>query len=51
MSPASLTIEPSSEETSTCDCCSRASRQVTGFVHEGDAALAAYVIHWTPGSP
>lgn len=32
-----------------CDCCGNDSRCVWGMVYEGEAALAAYWMHWTVG--
>ena len=32
-----------------CDCCGNESRCVWGMVHDGDATVAAYWMHWTVG--
>ena len=32
-----------------CDCCGGETRRVWGYVHYGDAALAAYFVTWTEG--
>lgn len=45
----SFTIEPMGESEGFCDCCGERSRCVWGVVHQGDATLAAYWMHWTPG--
>ena len=45
-----LTIETSGENSfGPCDCCGQMTQRVWGFVYEGDAALAAYFVEWTPG--
>jgi hypothetical protein len=45
-----LSIEPMGQnDFGPCDCCGNASRCVSGFVHDADAAVAAYFVHWTPG--
>ena len=45
-----LTVEMDAlTTTGVCDCCGRVSRRLTGYVHEGEATLAAYLIHWTVG--
>jgi hypothetical protein len=33
----------------SCACCGGTSRRVWGYVHYGDAALAAYFVTWTEG--
>jgi hypothetical protein len=44
-------VEPDSDLTSgVCPCCGNVSRQITGFVHQGDATRAGYSFHWTVGS-
>ena len=46
----SLEVEPVKLRTSdVCECCGRISREFTGFVHEGEATLAGYVLQWTVG--
>jgi hypothetical protein len=41
-------VEPDSDLTSgVCECCGNASRQITGFVHVGEATRAGYSFHWT----
>jgi hypothetical protein len=32
-----------------CECCGNASRTVDGFLHEGGATRAGYLVHWTRG--
>jgi len=36
-------------ETGVCDCCGHKSCSVWGFVWQGEATVAAYVVHWTMG--
>ncbi len=44
-------IEPDgSNDTGACACCGDMSRVVWGYVHDGDATIAAYFVHWTLGS-
>jgi hypothetical protein len=43
-------VEPDADTTSgICECCGNVSRQLTGFIHQGDATVAGYSIHWTVG--
>jgi hypothetical protein len=50
MSDEALIVEPDALLTSgVCECCGRLSRTLTGYVHAGDATLAAYWLHWTVG--
>lgn len=44
-----LKIKPGSSDDTDCDCCGRLSRTVSGFVHSGDDAVAAYFVQWTVG--
>jgi hypothetical protein len=45
-----FTVETDSlTSTGVCDCCGRTSRRLTGYVHTGDATIAAYIVHWTVG--
>ncbi len=50
MSNAPISIEKTDEKmTGTCSCCGHESRCVWGLASEGDTAVAAYYVHWTPG--
>jgi hypothetical protein len=43
-------VEPDADLTSgICECCGNISRQITGFVHQGEATRAGYSFHWTVG--
>lgn len=43
-----LSIEPAeSRDFGPCPCCGDMSRSVWGYVYSGDAACAAYFVHWT----
>ena len=42
-------IELLDESSGFCDCCGETSRSVWGLVHNGDATVAAYWMHWTVG--
>ncbi|MCP5399663.1 MAG: hypothetical protein H6921_10410 [Sphingomonas sp.] len=42
-------VEPLDESGGHCDCCGEASRSVWGVVHQGNATVAAYWVHWTVG--
>ena len=44
-----LKIELGSSKDMACECCGGQSRTVSGFVYRGDAAAAAYFVHWTRG--
>jgi len=45
-----LILETSGEKTfGPCDCCGEMTKRVWGFVHDADAAIAAYFVEWTPG--
>ena len=44
-----FTIERTGESGGHCDCCGNESRCVWGHVYDGEAALAAYWMHWTAG--
>jgi len=45
-----LSIEPAeSRDFGPCPCCGDMSRSVWGYVYSGDAAYAAYFVHWTLG--
>ena len=46
---ARFTIEKMEESGGNCACCGRDSRSVAGLIYEGEAALAAYWMHWTVG--
>jgi hypothetical protein len=47
---SALTIETSGENTfGPCDCCGEMTKRVWGFIYDGEAALAAYFVEWTPG--
>jgi len=39
------TFEPTS-----CECCGRTTRGVSGWIHDSDKTLAAYFVHWTESS-
>jgi hypothetical protein len=43
-------IEPSEIHETSCECCGRQSRTVTGFVYLDDDPVAAYFVQWTLGS-
>jgi hypothetical protein len=50
MTQRQLTVEAGDlTSTGVCDCCGRVSRRLTGYVHAGDATIAAYIVHWTVG--
>ncbi len=40
-------VETMSESEGHCDCCGNLSKTVWGTVHDGEATLAAYWMHWT----
>ena len=42
-------IETMGESGGHCDCCGNDSQSVWGMVHQGEATLAAYWMHWTVG--
>lgn len=43
-------VEPDADLVSgVCDCCGNVSRKITGFVHENDATISGYSLHWTVG--
>ncbi|TKT74881.1 hypothetical protein [Aquamicrobium sp. LC103] len=44
-----IIVETAGESSGHCDCCGMESRCVWGAAHEGDATLAVYWVHWTPG--
>jgi hypothetical protein len=44
-----FTVEEMGESGGHCDCCGNDSRCVWGMVHDGDATVAAYWMHWTVG--
>ena len=45
-----LSIEANdSNDFGPCECCGAMSRTVSGFVHCGDEAQAAYLVQWTLG--
>ncbi|MBV9885715.1 MAG: hypothetical protein JO119_04125 [Acidobacteria bacterium] len=45
-----LEFEPENQRTfGPCDCCGNMTQRVWGFLYEGDAAVAAYFVEWTPG--
>lgn len=44
-----LTIETMGESGGHCECCGNESRSVWGMVYDGEAAVAAYWMHWTVG--
>ena len=47
---AQYRIEAAEEaELGPCACCGGMTRRVWGYVHYGDAALAAYFVTWTEG--
>lgn len=47
---AQYRIETAEETTSgPCACCGGTTRRVWGYVHYGDAVLAAYFVTWTVG--
>jgi hypothetical protein len=49
-SALTLEIFPHNQGTfGPCDCCGEMTSRVWGYVHEGDSALAAYYVEWTPG--
>jgi hypothetical protein len=37
------------QDVGLCDCCNAMSRSVWGYVHQGAATEAAYLVHWTLG--
>lgn len=41
--------ESEQKEFGPCSCCGGATLRVWGYVHYGDAALAAYFVTWTKG--
>jgi hypothetical protein len=47
--PAGFAVEPLDESAGHCDCCGEASRSVWGLVHQNNATIAAYWMHWTVG--
>lgn len=50
MTGRQLTVEPDALfSTGVCDCCGRASRRLTGYVHAADATIAVYMVDWTAG--
>jgi hypothetical protein len=42
-------VEEIGESSGHCDCCGNESRCVWGMVHQGQATVAAYWMHWTVG--
>lgn len=42
-------IETMGESGGLCECCGNESRCVWGMVHDGEATVAAYWMHWTVG--
>jgi hypothetical protein len=44
-----FTVEKLDESGGLCDCCGQTSHSVWGFVHQGEATVAAYWMHWTVG--
>ena len=47
----SLGAEPTTESSASCDCCGTRTNRISGFVNDGEADVAAYVIRWTQESP
>ena len=45
----SFEVETMGESGGHCDCCGNDSQSVWGMVHQGEATLAAYWMHWTVG--
>ena len=46
-----IQIEPDgSNDAGPCSCCGDMSRVVWGYAHDGEATVAAYFVHWTPGA-
>ena len=44
-----MRVEQLGESGGHCECCGNESRCVWGMVHDGEAAVAAYWMHWTVG--
>lgn len=45
-----LTIDPEDQRTcGPCACCGNMTQRVWGYVYDGDVAIAAYFVEWTPG--
>ena len=45
-----LEIFPDNQKTfGPCDCCGEMTSRVWGYVYQGNDALAAYYVEWTPG--
>jgi hypothetical protein len=45
-----LEINPEDEKTfGPCECCGNMTRRVWGYAYDGDVAVAAYFVEWTPG--
>jgi hypothetical protein len=42
-------VDTMGESGGHCDCCGNESQSVWGMVHQGEATLAAYWVHWTVG--
>lgn len=42
-------MELSGESGGHCDCCGSTTKRIWGWVHQGDATLAAFFVGWTEG--
>jgi len=45
-----VTIYPDNQATfGPCDCCGNLTSRIWGYVEDGEVAIAAYYVEWTPG--
>ena len=47
----SFEVEEGSTSSGHCDCCGTTTRRIWGYIHRGDATVAAYFVGWTEGKP